>query len=133
MQVCYLCALLHTRRALVKINFQFSKHLELVAAVTAVLQDLTHSRWIFLATALCDHNQTVFEEMTSWTALTWHIGMTIVFKTEHMKGKYFWTYYEDFKLHEWCISKEKQHSTSYVKNSYILVLMLFLMLVCILV
>ena len=33
----------------------------------------------FIHTALRNHNRTVFEEMTSWTALTWYIGMKTEF------------------------------------------------------
>ena len=31
------------------------------------------------STALRNHIRTVFEEMTSWTALTWYVGMKTVF------------------------------------------------------
>ena len=31
------------------------------------------------STELCNHNRIVFEEMSSWTASTWHIGMKTAF------------------------------------------------------
>ena len=34
---------------------------------------------IVYRTALRNHNQTVFEEMTTWTALTMHLGMNTTF------------------------------------------------------
>ena len=34
---------------------------------------------IQVATAFRNHNRTVFEEMTSWTALSWHIGKKTTF------------------------------------------------------
>ena len=40
-------------------------------------------------TALRNHNRTVFKEMTSWTALTWYIGLKTAFYTKHIKRKYF--------------------------------------------
>ena len=40
-----------------------------------------HRRHTYLpsSTALRNHNRTVFEEMTSWTDLTMHLGMKISF------------------------------------------------------
>ena len=35
--------------------------------------------FIYIITALRNHNQIVFEEMSSWTALIWNIGMETVF------------------------------------------------------
>ena len=31
---------------------------------------------------------TVFEEMSSWTALTWYLGMKTAYKTKYMRKKY---------------------------------------------
>ena len=39
-------------------------------------------------TASRNHNRIVFEEMTSWTSLKWHIWMKTAFKTKHIKTKY---------------------------------------------
>ena len=35
-------------------------------------------------TALRNHNRIVFEEMSSWTALTMHLGMKTTFYTKYM-------------------------------------------------
>ena len=35
-------------------------------------------------TALRNHNRIVFEEMSSWTALTMHLGMKTTFKTKYI-------------------------------------------------
>ena len=40
-------------------------------------------------TALRKPNRTVFEEMTSWRVLSWHIGMKTAFQNKDMKSKYF--------------------------------------------
>ena len=42
--------------------------------------------------ALRNHNRTVFEGMTSWTSLSWQIGMKTAFKANYMKSKYFRTF-----------------------------------------
>ena len=43
-------------------------------------------------TALRNHNQLVFKEMSSWTALTCHIGMKTAFYTKNIRSKHFWTF-----------------------------------------
>ena len=41
-----------------------------------ILFDTTLSRFTLrLCTSLCNHNRIAFEEMSSWTGLTWHIGI----------------------------------------------------------
>ena len=34
-----------------------------------------------------------FKEMTSWTVLTWHIGIKTEFQTKYLKSKYYLPYY----------------------------------------
>ena len=41
------------------------------------------------STALLNHKRTVFEEMSSCTALSWHIGMKTEFYTKNMKANIF--------------------------------------------
>ena len=58
---------------------------------TAHLHCQTTQFWMLpyvIHTALRNHNRTVFEEMTSWTSLTLHIGMETAFQTKHIKSKY---------------------------------------------
>ena len=38
------------------------------------------------------HYRIVFEEMSSWTALLWHLGMKTVFYSKYIKTKYFRTF-----------------------------------------
>ena len=44
---------------------------------------------LFCYTALRNHCAIVHYEMSSWTALTWYMGMKAAFKTKYMKSKYF--------------------------------------------
>ena len=43
-------------------------------------------------TALHNHNRSVFEEITFWTALLWYIGMKTGFWTKHLKNKNVWIF-----------------------------------------
>ena len=42
----------------------------------------------YKTTALCNHNRVVFKGMSSWTALTMHLGMQTTFQSKYMKSKY---------------------------------------------
>ena len=42
-----------------------------------------------MPTVLCNHNRIVFEEMSSWTALTMHLGIKTTFLTKYMKANIF--------------------------------------------
>ena len=42
-----------------------------------------------LGNQLQGYNRIVLKEMSSWTALTWHIGMMTAFYTKYIQGKYF--------------------------------------------
>ena len=46
----------------------------------------------FICTALSNHNRIVYQEMSSWTALTWYIGIKTAFKTKHVKSKCVWIF-----------------------------------------
>ena len=43
---------------------------------------------ILYATALRNHMRIVFEEMSSWTALTMYLGMKTIFETKYIWSKY---------------------------------------------
>ena len=47
-------------------------------------------------TVLCNHDRIV-EEMSSWTALIWHIGMETAFETKYIKSNSDF-YYEALKF-----------------------------------
>ena len=53
-------------------------------------------------TESCNHNQIIYQEMSSLTALTWQIGMERAFYTKYTIKRQIFSnfYYEDVKLYE---------------------------------
>ena len=49
-------------------------------------------------TVLRNHNRIVFEEMSSWTELTWYIGMKTAFQTKYMNINIFGLVLRRFKI-----------------------------------
>ena len=57
--------------------------------------------------------RTVFGEMSSWTASTWHIGMKTAIKTKNMESKPFGIFIMKYKSERGkCIYKEIEHITT---------------------
>ena len=69
-------------------------------------------------TGLCNHNRIGFTEMSSWTALTWHIGIKTAFYSQKIFSDFYYEYIILRVIEEYLKKYSALKQATYVNHRY---------------